>query len=142
MANYFCSCRSNYFRVKDPEAFRNWIAKVTDVDVWDDAASESRDDVFAVYGTNPDGAGWPSFYWDEENDTEVEIDFFYDLGQFLVDGEVAIFMETGAEKLRYLIGYAVAVNNKGEMERVDLQDIYKMAAGLTDRPQDITEAEY
>ena len=39
-------------------------------------------------------------------------------------GEVAILQEVGAEKLRYLVGYAVAVNHRGETLAVSIDEVY------------------
>ena len=63
----------------------------------------------------------------ELDDGAREIDFLKELSTHLVEGEVAVVMETGAEKLRYLIGYAAAVNHKGETVDVALTDIYRKA---------------
>lgn len=48
----------------------------------------------------------------------------------LIDGDVAVFMEAGAEKMSFVGGVAVAVNSKGEVVSVGLSDIYDKAAGL------------
>ena len=61
------------------------------------------------------------------------------VAKHLVDDWVAIFMESGAEKVRYVSGYAVAVNNKGGRETVSLHSIYPLAATLGTYA---TEAEY
>jgi hypothetical protein len=55
------------------------------------------------------------------------------------EGSVAVFFEVGAEGLRYLTGYAVAVNSAGRMVRVDLNDIFRLAESLGD---ELTAAEY
>jgi hypothetical protein len=39
-------------------------------------------------------------------------------------------MESGAEKLRFIGGLAVAVNNRGEQVGVSLEDIYERAKHL------------
>lgn len=49
----------------------------------------------------------------------------------LEENEVAVFVEVGNEKLRYLGGTAVAVNASGETRRVDLEDIFDLARQLT-----------
>jgi hypothetical protein len=135
MANYYASCRTNYFKVKDDEAFENAMSEIPGVEVTTDAAG------YGLLGDDPDGAGWPGWYMDDD-DNEIEVDIYQAVAEHLVDGEVAIFMESGAEKLRYIVGFAVAVNNKGEIKALGLNDIYKMAKELTDRPDDITVAEY
>ena len=48
-------------------------------------------------------------------------------------------MEAGAEKLRYISGFAFAFNNKGEEITIRLSDIYERAKDLG---TNITAAEY
>ena len=48
-------------------------------------------------------------------------------------------MEAGSEKLRYIVGYAEAINSRGERASIGLNDIYKLAENLG---SSITVAEY
>jgi len=52
---------------------------------------------------------------------------------------VAIMMEAGAEKCRYINAYALAVNSKGETKEISLDQIYELAQPLGEH---ITRAEY
>jgi hypothetical protein len=52
---------------------------------------------------------------------------FAEIAEFLIDGEIAVFMEVGAEKLRYCNGYAIAVHSNGEYETLNLDRIYDFA---------------
>jgi len=98
---------------------------------------------FVILGADDDGAGWPTMSYNEETEEETEIDLPAIVAEHLADGEVAIFMESGAEKLRYIIGYAEAINNKGERRTISIGDIYNIArTELTDRGHDVTVAEY
>lgn len=137
MANYYAACRTNYFKVKDNDAFEKAMANIPGIDVCD-----GGDKGFCLLGDDPDGAGWPAWLYDEENGDDIELDIGQVVAEHLPDGEVAIFMESGAEKLRYVVGYAFAVNNKGEVASVALNDIYELASELTDRPDDVTVCEY
>ena len=123
MANYVATARSNYFKVKDPEAFKSWVANCPNVGLI------SKDDgTFAVYSDDPDSGSWPNYRFDEETgDYDEEFDFFAGVAEFLVDGEIAVFMEVGAEKLRYCNGYAIAVHSSGEYEALNLDRIYDFA---------------
>lgn len=123
MANYVATARSNYFEVKDPEAFKSWVANCPNVGLI------SKDDgTFAVYSDDPDSGSWPNYRFDEETgDYDEEFDFFAGVAEFLVDGEIAVFMEVGAEKLRYCNGYAIAVHSNGEYETLNLDRIYDFA---------------
>lgn len=52
---------------------------------------------------------------------------------------MAIVREIGYEKMRYLVGYTVAVNAAGESLEVSLDDIYEAAKRLG---KHITACEY
>jgi len=137
MANYIAHCRTNYFKVKDPTRFSADLLNVPDIKF------EESNGTFVLYGDNPDGAGWPCML-DDDSDPDGWVDFNLPLfvANYLADDEVAIFMEVGHEKLRYLVGYAIAVNSKGETHAVSLNDIYELASEMTDTPETITSAEY
>ncbi len=136
MANYYGSARTNYFHVKDGKAFEEELGAINGVVVENDIAGR-----FCLLCDDETG-NFPSWQYDEKNEDEIEIDVSEMVAPHLKDGEVAIFIEVGAEKLRYLNGYAYAVNNKGEQQVLNLSSIYEMANDLTDRPDDITRAEY
>ena len=57
----------------------------------------------------------------------------------LIEGDVAVFMEVGSEKMRYLAGDTVAVNSAGDSRRVSLSDIYGAAKSLG---ATVTDASY
>jgi hypothetical protein len=128
MADWYGFCRSNYFRVRDLERFKEFCKK------WNLTFIEKVGEPKGLVGfliEEGDGfGGMPSGYHDEKLDDYVEADPIDELALHLRAGEVAIVMECGAEKLRYVSGWAVAINSKGERETVDLQDIYKRAEKL------------
>ncbi len=96
--------------------------------------------LFAVHsGDRTDDGSWPSY--DLENDKDI--DFQGELVGHLLEGQVAVLMSAGADKLRYISGSAVAVNHEGHAVTVSLDDIYATAAsyfGVTEK--EITLAEY
>lgn len=115
-ANWYGHSRSNYFKVKDVEAFKAWAM---DLDLQVDTNGEG---LFVAFG---DSEGWwPSGRWDEDAQEHIDVDFAAELQRHLADGEVVILMTTGAEKLRYLTGHAVALHADGRRLDVDLDDIY------------------
>jgi hypothetical protein len=122
MANYYASCRSNYFAVKSEEAFREWADTVPDIEI------HFNSEKFCLLGNNADGAGWPSYRCSEDSEDE-DFDLEQELSEHLAEGEVAVLMEVGAEKLRYLVGYATAVSWTGEVGRISIDDVYAKAAG-------------
>ncbi len=136
MADYYAQTRSNYFRVKDETAFREW-AESRELEVWE--RDEGERGYFAIRSTDVDQKGWYRSSYDEETEDYAEVDFEQELSEHLQDGSVVVLMEIGAENLRYLIGVAIAVNSKGETETVDIRKIYQAAEHLGG---EITEAEY
>ena len=136
MANFYATARSNYFKVKDLEAFKKHAGKM---------CLEVHEDGDGLVMVHPDECridcgGWPSSFYGELEDSEFDV--ADEISQHLADGEVAIFMESGHEKLRYVSGIALAINSAGETKKVDMDDIHGLAKELTDRPDDITRAEY
>lgn len=138
MANYYCTARTNYFRVKDADAFNKWIEQFSGVET---IVHKTQGTVGVLFDD-----GVPNCRWETEKDTDgnehdvdVEVDFMDELAEHLADNEVAILQEAGAEKLRFINGYAVAINNKKETKQINLDDIYALAKELG---SNITKAEY
>lgn len=132
MANYYSSARTNYFRVKDVDAFNAWAKEYEDnyrVEVVD------KEDTFSILFDNESGVPTSR----EVDGSYDEIDFMDELSKHLADDEVAILHQAGAEKLRYINGYAIAVNNKSERRVISLDDIYTFAKELG---KNVTLAQY
>ncbi len=134
MANIEAFSRTNYFRVKDAEAFKNAMGEFGDVDV------NEREDGFFMLDTYASENGfWPTFIYNEDIGEENEIDFPKMVADHLIDDEVVIFMTVGHEKIRYVFGDAIAYNNKGEYTVISTSQIYDKAKKLG---KNITVAEY
>lgn len=135
MANWYGTARSNYFRVEDKGTFLKW-ADSRRLGVFKN--EESRD-LFAIHGGSTDDGSWPSY--DMEGDTEI--DLVAELAQHLSEGQIAVLMEVGAERLRYLTGVAFAVDHKGRVVELTLNDIYRTAArAFRVAESEITQATY
>ena len=137
MANFYGAARSNYFEVKNPQAFLAWVETVSGLGCWkadpapiqseeSEAEKQRRNRIFKVYSTDGDTGCWPSTIEDDNGDF-VDFDLVTDMAPHLADGQVAVLMESGAEKLRYVCGNAVAFTNEGKVVQVNLDDIYKKA---------------
>lgn len=120
MANYNCTSRTNYFRVKDEAAFKAWA----------DSSSltviKQGELVGLLPGDYTDDGSFPTY--DGENDEEI--DFMHELSKHLAPGQVAIRVEAGAEKSRYVVGRADAINANGEEVGVSIEEIYEKAKAL------------
>jgi hypothetical protein len=121
--------------VKDEKAFRGWAGNY-ELEIIEGQGG------FGFIGNDADGAGWPTNVYNEKTEDWDDVDFFGEVSKHLAEDAVAIFMEAGAEKARYIIGYAVAINAKGERKEVCINDIYGLAKQLTNKPAEITVAKY
>ncbi len=141
MANYYATARSNYFAVKDETTFRQWAESIGLMVFEPTHANVTSDGIrrFAIAPGDGDECGWFCTRYDEETDEHEDVDLTAELAAHLRDGEVAILMEVGSEKLRYLCGYATAVNSDGKTVSMSLEGIYARAAKLGTH---ITRAEY
>lgn len=123
MAQYTAIARSNYFHVKDVAAFEDDMANY-EVEVW------HRDDDFVGLTPTTEYGSWPDGSYNEDMDEYHEIDFPAIVATHLVADSVAIFMEIGNEKLRFVRGVAEAINAAGERAVISLDDIYEAAKNL------------
>lgn len=129
MGNYVSMCRSNYFAVKDLAKFREWVNSFTgDLALLDDVADGPL--VGICDGT--EGMGWPQHRYEEDDTGDYkDIDFLGELAGHLARGHVAVLVDIGHDKLRYLVGEAIAVNSQGTVRRVRLiDDIMRKARRL------------
>jgi len=137
MATYTSTARTNYFRVKDDDAFNKWIKQFTGLEK---IVHETQGTVGILFEDGVPNVRWETeLIQGEEIESEVEIDFMEELGLYLADEEVAVLQEVGNENHRYVSGYAIAVNNKGERREISINRIYNLAKELGSK---ITHAEY
>lgn len=132
MADWYGACRTNYVQVKDPAAFEKEFAPFSVQAVYDEQGR------VALLSTDEHG-GWPSSVEDEETGEELEFDFGLAVPH-LVEGQVLVVLCSGAEKLRYITGDAIAYSWDNRIVSVDINEIYakvKTAFGV-----DTTLAEY
>ena len=137
MANYYGKTRSNYFFVKDAEAFKQELSKYPVEIITQEKDGKT---LYGFIDRDVDGAGTVEYYFDEETqDNSEDLDWSDFFKRHLADGWVAIITHTGAEKYRYLNGQATAYNNKGEEMFISLEDIYTLATQIG---ENITRAEH
>lgn len=118
MANWNGVSRSNYFAVQDIEGFKAEMAPL-EVEVLE---SDERPGYFALFSADENG-GWPNY--DAETDNTFDLDAI--VAPHLADGQVCVFMCSGAENTRYVTGDALAFDNTGEVIYLNLNDIYDLA---------------
>lgn len=127
MANYYGVFRSNRFRVRDPKAFLAWADTIYALELHHEADGR----YLLLQSEWSDGAGLPSTR--EVGDDDEDLDFITELAGHVAPGAVAVVIEAGSEKLRYLTGLAWAIRGgdrpeDADVERIGLDDIYEIAA--------------
>lgn len=121
MSQWIGTARSNYFRVKNEQAFRAAMEPL-------EVSVVNEEGKFAILSEHEYG-GWAGWIFPDEGEP-IEIDHAGTVSEHLAPGEVAILMESGAEKRRYVTGYAIAVNDRNERRTVSIDSIYELAAEL------------
>lgn len=121
MANYYEKARTNYFNVKDAEKFQEFVKKFSGVDL---VVQEQTGQYALLFDEE---CGIPCSIYDEETDDHIDLDFVYEVSKHLTDDSIAVFEAVGSEKMRYLNGYAIAVNSKGERADINIAEIYERA---------------
>lgn len=120
MANWQGVARTNYFPVNDPEAFKARMAAIG-------LEVITGDDLPDTYGLLCSDGGWPNTIPGEDySDDAEQIDLVAEVASFLTPGSVAVFMESGFERMRYVSGQSLAVNSEGEVLEINLNDIYSL----------------
>lgn len=120
MANYYEKARTNYFNVKDAEKFQEFIKKFNCIDL---VVEEKKGGYALLFDEE---TGIPCCYYDDDGN-DVEVDFVDEVSTHLTDDSIAVFEAVGSEKYRYLSGYAIAVNSRGERVDINIAEIYKLA---------------
>jgi hypothetical protein len=125
MANYISHCRSNQFNVKDASTFFKWAVTLP----WE----------VHLYSSGPGKQGcfvliceenWPTWIYDDDAMDEIETHFEQEIGKHLVKNSICLLYEIGYEKMRYLCGFVTAINHKGDIQTLSLEDIRQQ---LTDK---------
>ena len=118
MADWTGVSRSNYVKVKDVEAFKAAMAPL------EVSVQESRDEPgsFCLLAETEYG-GWPNY--DSETDNHYDLEAV--VAPHLADGQVCVFVSSGAERSRYVTGDSLAFDNTGEVIYLNIDDIYELA---------------
>lgn len=125
MSEYICTTRTNYFHVKDPEAFTVFMGRVygtlEPVSLW----REQDDAGQLVFGFGTYGAIAGLKKADADDDPLDETaygEFIQGLQEQIAEDDAVILLESGHEKLRYVTGSAAVLTEK-ECVHIDLSDI-------------------
>lgn len=126
MANYHCAIRTNYFHVKDSELFRQFMSRVygadDSVELWEEKDTDGQ----TVFGFGCYGG--ISGLRDALDVDEADYDaFILGLQQHIREDDAVIILETGREKLCYLVGSAEIITCN-DRECLDISDLAQAQA--------------
>jgi len=119
MANYYATARTSYVKVKDEAVFLRWAEQVSEAEVITRETEEHGKLYGFLFGTNSDCGSIPNCKWDEDYDECFDLDIYEEIQPHIADGWSITFMESGAEKYRYVVGLA-AVVTPNKIEHCDL----------------------
>lgn len=146
MANYCCAYRTNYFKVKDNEKFKEFMTHVyaEDLEVFHKKDENGNE----LYGFG--GYGGISGYFNNENeyeDSDEAWDNAYDnfidgLAKQVAEDDAILLFEVGNEKLRYVVGSVAIITSKGYEYR-DITNVgVEIAKQMLNNPNYNTQCTY
>lgn len=123
MASYTCAIRTNYFHVKDEDAFRAFSEKLYcnegDVEVWEDKDKAGKT-VFG-FGCCSSLTGILSGFENTDETDDAYDRLIKGLQEHIIEDDAVIIFESGREKLNYVNGLATVVTSK-EYKYLDISD--------------------
>lgn len=143
MANYCCTIRTNYFHVKDDETFRTLMNRVygceDNVELWEEKDKDGRTIFgFGVYG----GISGLRDSGDDIDDDSSYDDFIDCLQEAVADDDAIIILESGNEKMRYVVGSATIITSS-DYKYMDITSLaMKQAMEMLHNPSWQTRCEY
>lgn len=141
MANYYCAIRTNYFQVKDPKQFRQFMSHTCGVNssmqLWERKNANGQ----TVFGFGADFG--ISCLQDALDIDEAGCNaFICGLQQHVQEEDAVIILEIGQEKLCYLVGSAMIITCNGH-EYLDISDLAQArAATMLNNPGWQTQLDY
>lgn len=125
MSNYKGVVRTNYFRVRDEEKFRELMSRVVSdgspIELWDDHKDTEGRLLFGFGSLDCLNFGLPNE--DGECDDMSYDDFLAELSECIAENDAAIIFDAGHEKLRYIQAGAIIVTYDKGYEYVDIHDL-------------------
>ena len=146
MATYCCAYRTNYFKVKNNEKFKEFMTHVyaEDLEVFHKKDENGNE----LYGFG--GYGGISGYFNNENeyeDSDEAWDNAYDnlidgLAKQVAENDAILLFEVGNEKLRYVVGSVAVITSKGYEYR-DITNVgVEIAKQMLNNPNYDTQCSY
>ncbi len=125
VATYYGQGRTNTFAVRDVDAVK---AALADYEI---EVIERGDSQVTLLANSEDG-DFSVWTFDDEGDTEDSVFIPDMIADHLQDGQIAVFVHSGWEKMRYMSAWGLAVHSDGRQIRISVDDIYAIAAKVFD----------
>jgi hypothetical protein len=133
MSDYICRIRSNFVRVKDEQAFRDFLERF---DCW--LSRDPKDGRVGLFCLESVGTPF-------RHDGEPLVDCVEEICEHLCEGEVLIIEEVGYQEnfpFAHLAGVAYAYNHKGECLFVDMASALREKVAAEWGVHDVSDASY
>ncbi len=147
MANYTCTTRTNYFHVKDPDAFRSFFQRVYGsegcIELWEEKDADGN--LMFGFGSYGGIAGLRNSTDDEDMltaDTTSYDEFIGGLQEHVAENDAVIILEAGHEKLRYIVGAATILTCRDHTHVNVISAAKARAANMLGIPNWETKCEY
>lgn len=143
MANYECTVRTNYFHVKDEEAFRKLMEGIVSeygIELFEKNDPEGE----KLFGFGLYGSLYGICKDSEEDDDEYDEEevLYQKLQSCVAEDDAVIILTAGNENLRYVTGDAVCITHD-KIEYLDLTLLaMEKAAEMLNNPLYSTVCEY
>ena len=146
MAEYTCTTRTNYFHVKDPVSFRDFMSRVHGsvdfITLWQELDDEGKP-VFG-FGTHGAISGLKNADADDDDtlDESAYDEFIRGLQGHVAENDAVILLETEHEKLSYVMGSATILTSS-DYAHIDLADVAaRKASEMLGNPGWQTKCDY
>lgn len=146
MANYICTFRTNYFKVKDDKKFEEFMTHVYAEDLELFHMTDKNGNKlygFGGYGAISGYFNSKEDYVDNDEAWDNAYDNFIDgLAMQVAEDDAILIFESGNEKLRYVVGSVTVITSKGYEYR-DITDVgVEMAKQMLNNPDYTTRCDY
>lgn len=142
MANYTCTIRTNYFRVKDADKFKTFMSDVYSTEDEIEVFEETDKDGVTRYGFGCCGQIRGVCPTNEDGIFSEYAAFIEGLQELVAEDDAIIIFETGSDGLRYFTGTADVITTNGH-KYLRIEDwATKVAAKMLNNPKFTTRVAY
>jgi hypothetical protein len=117
MANYYATSRTTLVKVRDEEKFKEWAGGIPAQLISSESAKDGT--LYGFLFNQDDCGGIPNWRHVDESDEPEDMDILEEIQSHIADGWGIAFTEAGAEKHRYVHGFAAVVTSS-DIKVVDL----------------------